>query len=164
VPRLAQRQETQEASMLHRLRQRARDERGFTLIELLVVILIIGILAAIAIPSFLNQKSKAVDAAAKELAHSAQVAAETYGTDYAGSYAGLTASYLNQYEATIQITSGGGNAYVSNVAATSNTYTLTVKPASGSEVFTLTRNSNGQTVRTCSPTSGTNGGCVNGSW
>src|SRR5665213_2775451 len=77
------------------------DEAGFTLIELLVVILIIGILAAIAIPSFLNQKSKAVDAAAKELAHSAQVAAETYGTDNAGGYGGLSLTVLNQYEATI---------------------------------------------------------------
>ena len=97
--------------MLHKLRQRAKDERGFTLIELLVVILIIGILAAIAIPSFLNQKSKATDAAAKELAHSMQVAAETYATDNTGSYVGLTLATLNQYEATIQTSSGNGNAY-----------------------------------------------------
>ena len=62
------------------------SQRGFTLIELLVVILIIGILAAIAIPSFLNQKSKASDAAAKELAHTAQVTIETYGIDHSGSY------------------------------------------------------------------------------
>ena len=76
--------------MLYRLRQRSKDEGGFTLIELLVVILIIGILAAIAIPSFLSQKSKATDAQAKELARTAQTTAETFATDNNGSYAKVT--------------------------------------------------------------------------
>ena len=69
-----------------------QDEGGFTLIELLVVILIIGILAAIAIPSFLSQKSKATASQAKELARTAETTAETYATDNNGSYESITAA------------------------------------------------------------------------
>ena len=66
--------------MLTRLRNRAVGQEGFTLIELLVVILIIGILAAVAIPAFLNQKGKAQDANVKTDVTTAQTAEETFST------------------------------------------------------------------------------------
>ena len=73
--------------MLNKLRVRVQEEKGFTLVELLVVMLILGLLAAIAIPSFFNQRDKARDADAKASARTAQTAMETYATDNRGSYA-----------------------------------------------------------------------------
>ena len=69
--------------MLARLRKmQEENEEGFTLIELLVVIIIIGILAAIAIPVFLNQRKKGYDAGVKSDLRNAATAEETYLTDY----------------------------------------------------------------------------------
>src|SRR5512147_1273626 len=82
-------------------RLNGEGEAGFTLIELLVVMLILGILAAIALPAFFNQKEKAGDAKAKETAHSVQVALETYATDNGGTYVGATVGALNKIEPTI---------------------------------------------------------------
>jgi type IV pilus assembly protein PilA len=78
------------------------SEAGFTLIELLVVMLILGILAAIAIPAFFNQREKATDAQAKAAARTAETAIETYATENGGSYVGATNTKLSEIEPTLQ--------------------------------------------------------------
>ena len=78
--------------------KRLRDQSGFTLIELLVVILIVGILAAIAIPAFLSQTSKASDAGAKTQVGTLQTAIKTYAIENSGSYVGATLAKLQEIE------------------------------------------------------------------
>jgi type IV pilus assembly protein PilA len=90
--------------MLDRMRQRTSDEGGFTLIELLVVILIIGILAAIAIPAFLSQTSKANDSAAKTQVGTLQTTMETYASENSGSYENATLTKLQEIEPTLKDT------------------------------------------------------------
>ena len=147
--------------MLYKLRRRAESEKGFTLIELLVVILIIGILAAIAIPSFLNQKGKANDAQAKTLAHTAEVAMETYATDHGGGYGGVSQpSDLKAIEQTINVTPGNSDAYLSTATGSDTGYTVVVTSGASQDQFTAT-NDNGTVTHTCS---GSGGGCTGGSW
>jgi type IV pilus assembly protein PilA len=172
-----------EDQMLNKLRSRAEDEKGFTLIELLVVILIIGILAAIAIPAFLNQKGKAYDSNAKSDARTAQTAEETYFTDN-NAYTG-TVSDLTNIESTLSSAVGATNeslavdtpatavygAALAGGESTTNSYNVTLTSKSG-VLYAITRRSDGVVVRTCNVPSGVNaGGCKpttgttgNGSW
>src|ERR1700712_4717554 len=107
--------------MLYRLRQRSTDEEGFTLIELLVVILIIGILAAIAIPSFLNQKGKGEDSKAKADARTTQTALETYYTDNQDYNCGTAAVCITKLQAIEPQVPAGAT-----VTQGASTYTISV--------------------------------------
>ena len=140
-----------------------------TLIEVLVVVVVIGILAAIALPSFLGHKSKAADAAAKTVARTAQATAETYAAERAGSYAGLEAKVLRELEPTIQTAAGKNNAYLSAAKAieSSRGFEVTATSTTAGHTFTVKRAAAGQVTRTCTPagkTGAAGGGCQNSRW
>lgn len=144
------------------------SESGFTLIELLVVMLILGILAAIAIPAFFNQREKASDAQAKSMARTAETAMETYSTDHGGVYTNVTPAKLNAIEETITVAGeeAPSGPYLSAAAATGSGggYTLTVTSPKTSNTFTIARAA-GSGIATFSCLTHGNAGCPeNGNW
>jgi type IV pilus assembly protein PilA len=143
--------------MLHKLRKRAQDEKGFTLIELLVVILIIGILAAIALPAFLSQRAKAQDSEAKSKARTAQTAYETQYTDNQ-KYVAADAAAL----ATIEPALKDGPTMTAAPTENGAGFSVEVTSVSGNK-FKIVKESDGDVVRSCTKVND-KGSCPSSGW
>lgn len=125
------------------------SESGFSLIELLTAMLIGGILAAIALPAFFNQRDKAEDAGAKETAHSAYVAMQACGTDSPAGYSACDAAALQALEPTLpgsptlKVNGLAADAYTIVVQSTPTTQTFKVELSSGVTSFQCTAKDTG---------------------
>ncbi len=147
--------------MLKACRNRVAEERGFSLMELLVVMLILGILATILVPAFLNQKTKASDSGAKATARVMQTAMEICGNEGSG-FSGCDIARLRAIEKSIP---QSGSTVAADPGNPPGGWSVSAESSNGN-LFEIERDSNAVTTRNCTvPNGKERGGCPSsGNW
>jgi type IV pilus assembly protein PilA len=150
--------------MFTNLRSRIqKDEEGFTLVELMVVVLIMAILMAIAIPTFLGAQNKAKDSSAKADLRNAMTAAKSLSADQGGNFTTVTHGALTTSEPGIKFAAVGSKTAVGVYVGTAGADITLVKESKGGTFFAITSTEAGVTA-SCSSDDitviNTNAGCV----
>jgi type IV pilus assembly protein PilA len=149
-------------TLLRRARLRAGSQDGFTLLELLITIVVLAVLAAIAIPTLLGQKSKSSDVRAKATVREAARAIETCALDTGGVYNRPGSTCDKAELLRIEPSLADSGTLLDDPVLTSSTYRVTVwsKRAPSDVSFSIRRESDGSIDRSCTIGSKDNGGCL----